>query len=834
MSKGLFRVAAAATFALLSAAGVIAVVGSSASPEMAHAEPAADEVSGKITVAETGAAVVGAEVQLWARPADAPLPPGAAALAELNDPEFAPVPDLSWPAAPLQRAFTNAEGGYRIPAAPPGTRAWVVVVAQGRAMAMRVLSDAEGDVAIPPTVVTQVRVVGVTSGGDKPIPGADVRVFPLGLSAPQAVRLTTGADGTVRIALAGTATLLVSASGYTTEAVSPEPGTDAVAVVRLGAGGAVSGTVVDEAGAPVVGATVLETNGYRSIAAVTGEGGVFRLTGVSRSGRRGRLVAVARGFAASRARVTGGDPPLRIMLAPPRTVEGRVRAPDGKPCAGCTVSIAAAGQPHTTTTGPDGSFTIIDMPSERLTLSASRSRGGEQDTAYYTLDLRPGAANPPVDVRLNSGRNASVLRARIVDEARKPIAGAVVQIQFVSPELRAVQTTVKTGAEGEIEQALPVRPGFNAILTISPGIKRLDAVGTSCATSEFGTQPKEIVLAALTTVTLDVRGDDGAVIPPAKWTAQWVPMPAAPTDLLFPAQCVAAEGAMRVPANIPFELMVASKGRALYAARRTAAEAKDGVLTVQTVKATTVRIPVVTSDAAGPVVAMSGTAIRLDSDLVAPLSVTLRQDDGGVVADGVGPGRWVAYVIVRDRTSRASVAERRFEGLAPGTKELPAVKVPTSRVTGTVRSAGAPLPLVEVRQVIPRVGDVGAMTDENGRFDMAALPGPGCRVRIVRDGFATIEAPWPAAGQKLDFTMVPAASITIRRHRQTIDDRSTLTIRNAGREFDSDARETNDSVFLDDLTPGPVEIIETAGAFRRVTRGEVLRDKIVEFDLPPR
>ena len=41
-------------------------------------------------------------------------------------------------------------------------------------------------------------------------------------------------------------------------------------------------------------------------------------------------------------------------------------------------------------------------------------------------------------------------------------------------------------------------------------------------------------------------------------------------------------------------------------------------------------------------------------------------------------------------------------------------------------------------------------------------------------------------------------------------------------------------VWIADLTPGPVEIIETDGPFRRVTRGEALLDKITEFDLPPR
>lgn len=261
----------------------------------------------------------------------------------------------------------------------------------------------------------------------------------------------------------------------------------------------VSGVVVDETGRPVADAEVrLSPNRGDVASSWEAEAGIVRVR-TSAEGRfrlervvPGRLfdLVVARpGFAPSLRAFAVPEsrslPPLRITLRRGRMVFGTLVDGAGRPAAGAKVELvrsesvapqASGAAPldwglHQAATGPDGRFTIPDLPTGRFDLDALGPA--------FRWRLAEALAVTPGTEPLHLGSfllERGVLEGRVRDAEGRPVAGAEVWLPpegsnptWWSLDFDAEEPAVLTGPDGRFEiPELPAQ-GWNSLVVCRKG-----------------------------------------------------------------------------------------------------------------------------------------------------------------------------------------------------------------------------------------------------------------------------------------------------------------------------------------------------------------------------
>jgi protocatechuate 3,4-dioxygenase beta subunit len=232
---------------------------------------------------------------------------------------------------------------------------------------------------------------------------------------------------------------------------------------------ALTGTVTDTAGKPIVGALVLVRSALHAgdppLSARTDDAGGFRLTPASSGPMDVRVEAPH--FAPQELKAQQPGRPLRVWLAAGAWIAGVVRDGSTKaPIQGARVQAWAprAGGPWEPTAGlvetrtdAQGRFRLDGLGPGRQVLRATARGYGAQ----FETSARPGTS---VSFYLPSG--AGVV-GRVRDGQDRPLAGAVVEVEFPRSSLvlfEAAPRPDETDAEGRFE-----------ILGLQPGEYRLTA-----------------------------------------------------------------------------------------------------------------------------------------------------------------------------------------------------------------------------------------------------------------------------------------------------------------------------------------------------------------------
>lgn len=355
------------------------------------------------------------EARRLARRGEAPRP--AAAASTRPDGTFAVI----LPAAPGPAYRLLAEGGGVVPA-------WVGGTYDGAE------SDDLGEHALTRAATLAGRVVSATGS---PIAGAEVTVIPRGSTlgadpevTPAARTVTTGADGVFRASEASPEgnRLIVVARSYGAATVATVRAGAMPRPIALGLGAVVSGVVLrNDRKSPAGGALLrFEGGGLETRWVEAGADGRFSLADLP---ARAGIIVVEGGEAGLGEASTGPLPPapgrvFTIVLAAPPTLEGLVLDTKTRaPVARARITVEDGTRTRTTRSRPDGRYQVRGLLPQR----AYRLRADEPRYTPYVRErlLLAAAETVRVDVPLTL---AASLSGRVVDEAGKPVAGALGRI----------------------------------------------------------------------------------------------------------------------------------------------------------------------------------------------------------------------------------------------------------------------------------------------------------------------------------------------------------------------------------------------------------------------
>lgn len=401
---------------------------------------------------------------------------------------------------------TDAEGRFRVPLLALG-RIGLAVRAQGfvpAALDGLTLAPGKG-VADLGTISLEAaaRLAGrVVDPSERPVSEAQIRIEGKpGGAEPQA---TTGPAG--QFVLEGlrageTLSLRVSRPGYAAVNLDPItlPAEEPVTVV-LRPAARVSGTVVDEDGSPVAGASLLLTRDSRVLGAATADaGGRFAVEGVEPATLT--LTAMAPGFLPSVQSdldvPQGGElADLEVILERGAVLEGTVTAPSGEPAPGARITVSGNSAP--------GSFAGLGLSQAAADEDGHyRLEGvaeGERSFRVEWNGLPPAARSVAVragtnrlDVQLEGGAAVS---GRVVTSSGEPVEGA---------ELRLAPLQ-ETGG-GELPSAISASDGFFRFAAVSPGRYRLQG-----ARPGYAGPPRDVEVASDPVSDLELRLDRGGAL----------------------------------------------------------------------------------------------------------------------------------------------------------------------------------------------------------------------------------------------------------------------------------------------------------------------------------
>lgn len=451
--------------------------------------PAAD-ISGQV-VDEAGRPVAGAKVGTTSNPAD----PRTAGLED-------------------KRSWSGPDGRFALRRLPAGRVHKVTATREGFAPASR-LADSSAPVRL---VLLQGTVAAgrVVDEQGSPVAGAELTLSeaeqdPAVLASRLDFRAVSDAEGRFQLphVSAGRFDLKAARTGFSTTTVSgiliPEGQARAdLGEVTLPPGAAIEGIVVDERDKPVQGAEVVLTpsglDGFRPDAsfwfrgpAVTGPDGRFLIADLRRGTRVG-LKAVHPELAPAE---MGGvevptAEPVRLRLARPRSLEGRVRDRLGEPVAGARLFVSdTAGAPlgggwdrtpaHATA-DPEGRFVLDGLKPGTAYVTAKAS--GYRTRAAQAVEVPETGQAQPVEITLEpgtflegtvrDGRGNPVPEARVMVQGERggdvaPVdAEGRYEVADLEPGPVQVQATLRGGPSAR--GALEIRPGRNRLdLTLSEG-----------------------------------------------------------------------------------------------------------------------------------------------------------------------------------------------------------------------------------------------------------------------------------------------------------------------------------------------------------------------------
>lgn len=478
-----------------------------------------------------------ADVEVFARPEDLASPPGrdrALAAWQVR---------MASTEAEEVHTRSDAEGRFSLADLPTSSRYAVLAGADGREPAMladvaadthdlRLVLQREAEIllvvrdAASGELLADASADGTRLSDEQPSPwDASLRSY-LG----QDVLRRRGTDGDptglVLLTRAGRRNVIdVSAPGHAGAHLLVE---DVVAPsrvereVRLSAGAHVSGTVVDETGAPVADALITVQSGDPELYAdsvaelppvtLTGGDGTFDLDGIAPGALR--LMASAEGYLASEVAAldvpeTGDVTGVTLVLRRAGRIEGLLLGPDGRPRSRVSVNALGDAQPrppehyrsvsvhgdrlwydgvpgpqrYGATSGDDGTFVVDALPADTYALDASP--GGEArvavaagETTRVTLRLR----TPPTLVG-------------VVLDAQGPVPEAEVSASGVGGR-RTGRQRATTGADGRFRLELPtagrfllaarVRERYTSALSLEldwDETREVELLGGSCALS---------------------------------------------------------------------------------------------------------------------------------------------------------------------------------------------------------------------------------------------------------------------------------------------------------------------------------------------------------------
>jgi hypothetical protein len=219
-------------------------------------------------------------------------------------------------------------------------------------------------------------------------------------------------------------------------------GKDAELTVRLTAGEAVEGTVIDGRGAPVH----AQLSCGETASARTDAAGRFRIAGLPPGPVR--LDVVAEGMPGVQADATPGGPPVVVVVPSPARLRGRIgRAPEGVPA---TIHLWPGGAEQELPL----SGVVLDVPVTRLGQwlgLALRFDGVPAPTVLEVSPLSGGEVRDLGDIPLDRG---AVLRGTVVDPSGRAIPGARVTVAEPWTDV-----ATRCGAEGEFSfPRMPTRP----------------------------------------------------------------------------------------------------------------------------------------------------------------------------------------------------------------------------------------------------------------------------------------------------------------------------------------------------------------------------------------
>ncbi len=379
----------------------------------------------------------------------------------------------AWQVRGLQQVLTDQGGAFRFAGLPDG--AYRLRATRPGASEAAIWLGAEvaartGDAAVTITVVADGRITGKVALADGAVP----RVFTVSVGAGHAVPFASR-DGAFAVpAPAGVHTLSIEGPGFAPtrrrdvvveEAADADQGT-----ITVEAGRAVSGRVLDAAGAPVAGAQVaagrLLTGGgvelfidSESLAAQTTEtdaDGRFVIAGL---GPHPLTVLAGRadvGRSASVSVPRGRDSVvLDLVLEPTGGLDGTITR-GGQPLADTVVianPIAAASSNFFVVTGPDGSFALDALAAG----------------TYIVYPMVGGGGNRPKDMYVSRVDVVAGERARVtIDATPGPIAVTVaVQTEEGAPVLMAPVLLVQARVDAPTMGAL--RDGAALMAILAPG-----------------------------------------------------------------------------------------------------------------------------------------------------------------------------------------------------------------------------------------------------------------------------------------------------------------------------------------------------------------------------
>ncbi|HWE38128.1 MAG TPA: carboxypeptidase-like regulatory domain-containing protein [Isosphaeraceae bacterium] len=406
----------------------------------------AGRVEGRI-VADDPKALAGWTIEAYTRPDD-----------EANDPRE--------PSVGSVEVKTDEHGRFTIPAIATGVLNLSANPPEGvSSMALPVAAVVVRDgatVAVEVKAARAVRVEGVVraKGAGTPIAGAQVNLFVVGRQGMPSY--TTDAEGRFHaLALPGKASVhvsnvpdgYVSSLGLSRNAVEIAEGVDRLALepFEVEPGATVAGTVVDDRGEPVAGATVRGDWEYSdqrggvvwSTTATSDANGRFVLRGivdgvdVEVSARARDLATV--GTVTAKAG-SGRAVALKLGRADLFAVKGRVVGRGGEPVSGAVVQLEYKEQrKNMFSMGPvlfeddtpirtweDGTFeTPRELTRDREYSIKATAAGREPGQTTY-LKPGPGAVVRMPDLVLRRAPKLRPVAGRVVDSNGKPVAGAVV------------------------------------------------------------------------------------------------------------------------------------------------------------------------------------------------------------------------------------------------------------------------------------------------------------------------------------------------------------------------------------------------------------------------